>query len=146
MIPRIATFSDLAALLTLESACFEPYRRDSRRLIADTLRDPKREVWVVDSPVRPVVAALFLRFPRKHLRIYSIAVDPKWQGYGLGQILLKRAHESAHERSLDNLRLEVEAARADLISWYERNGFEQSKVLTDFYGANRPALQMQKNL
>ncbi len=146
MILRKATFSDLAALLTLEAACFEPYRRDSPRLIAATLRAPKREVWVVDVAGQPVVAALMLRFPHKHLRIYSIAVDPQWQGYGLGQKLLERAFASANERNLTQLRLEVEAARTDLIGWYEKNGFRQIKVLLDFYGLNRPALQMQKNL
>ncbi len=143
---RRACFQDLSALIDLEAACFELYRRDSSRLIATTLRDPKREVWVVDSPQQPVVAALFLRFPRQHVRLYSIAVNPQWQGDGLGKILLQQALERAVAHDFSVLRLEVESARADLISWYERYGFVVRRTLKDFYGLNRPALQMQKNL
>jgi ribosomal protein S18 acetylase RimI-like enzyme len=143
---RLATTDDLAQLLLLEQVCFEPYRRDTNRLIAATLKDVRREVWLVESTEKSVVAALCLRFPHQHVRIYSIAVDPQWRAFGLGNQLLQRALASACERGLNVLRLEVEAARMDLIHWYERNGFVQKKILPDFYGLNRPALQMQKNL
>jgi ribosomal protein S18 acetylase RimI-like enzyme len=143
---RLAVMSDLPQLLALEALCFEVYRRDTIRLIAATVRDPRREVWVVESLEGHLVAALVLRFPHRHTRIYSIAVDPQWRGSGLGRLLLDRSLASTRERHLTVVRLEVEAARSDLVEWYERNGFVRKKLLPDFYGLNRPALQMQKNL
>lgn len=139
-VPRRADGADLDALVFFERRCFEPRRRDTRRTIAQGLR-PGREVWLVEE-AGGIVAALFLRPEGESLRLYSLAADPAWRGQGLGELLVRTAIRRGRSERFRRLSLEVDAAAAPLISWYERFGFERAERIPDFYGKGGDAWRL----
>ena len=144
---RRAHPADLGELLRLEGTCFEDWRQDSRRVIRGSLANERHEVWVVADPVEPRLrAALYLRIRSQFLWVYSLATDPEFQGAGLGRMLMDVARSRAAQLGLTELRLEADAARDSLLSWYERQGFQRTALLTDFYAPGRHAWRMSAPL
>lgn len=141
---RRAGLSDLDELLRLEQECFEAWRRDSRRMIRESLRNSRHEVWVlpdVDVPGR-VAASLVLRWLPGCLRVYSLATDPSHQGSGIGHRLMAFAKLRAEQAGVRQIRLEADAQRTDLLAWYERQGYARTLLLHDFYEPGRDAWRM----
>ncbi|MBU6301238.1 MAG: GNAT family N-acetyltransferase [Verrucomicrobia bacterium] len=145
---RRAQVSDLEELMRLESVCFEAWRRDSRRMIRESLGNPRHETWVCpDGPGGAgLTATLTLRRLPGRLRVYSLATDPHWQGRGMGRFLMDFARGRAAECGLPVMRLEADADQASLLEWYERQGFTRETLLKDFYAPGRDAWRMISNL
>jgi GNAT superfamily N-acetyltransferase len=61
-----------------------------------------------------------------HLLVQNVAVDPAWQGRGLGRALLARAEEEARGRGLGELRLYTNAAMHENLRLYARLGFVET--------------------
>lgn len=142
---RRAETSDLEELMRLEAICFEEWRRDSRRMIRDSLRNPRHEVWVcpeVESGGERLTATLVLRWLPGALRVYSLATDPERQGSGMGRFLMDFARRRAEESGVRAMRLEADAGRKGLLGWYERLGFTRETLLKDFYAPGRDAWRM----
>ena len=143
--PRLAFDADLTELLRLEMECFEEWRRDTPRVIKNSLHHPQREVWVIpDDETGGLAAALFLRWDSGRLRIYSLATDSRHQGQGLGRLLMRFALNQTVRLHADCVILEVDSDRADLLSWYERMGFRRFKLLRDFYAPDKDAWRLIK--
>ncbi len=142
---RRADAADLDELLRLEEVCFEDWRRDSRRMIRESLKNPRHEVWVQpDLKAEPgrLAATLVLRWHLNALRVYSLATDPSRQGSGLGRGLMDFARCRAQDCGVRTMRLEADAGRQDLLEWYERLGFTRETLLQDFYAPGRDAWRM----
>ena len=142
---RRAVAADLDELLRLEEVCFEDWRRDTRRMIRESLRNPRHEVWVqpdADAAPGRLAATLVLRWHQNALRIYSLATDPARQGSGLGRLLMDFARRRAEESGVRTMRLEADADRRNLLEWYERLGFTRETLLKDFYEPGRDAWRM----
>ncbi len=67
------------------------------------------------------------------------AVNPKLQSLGVGKSLLKEIETLAHRWQLKNIRLTVIQFRSELISFYERCGFNLTGKVEEF-----PALEFSK--
>ena len=144
---RRAMLSDLEELMRLETTCFEDWRQDSRRVIRESLTNPRHEVWVVsDADGGGLTACLTLRLRMPRVRIYSIATDPQRQGSGLGRELMEFSRARARELGANALSLEADAARDSLTAWYERLGFRKTIFLSDFYAPGRHAWRMTAQL
>lgn len=142
---RRAEASDLEELMRLEAICFEEWRRDPRRQLRESLRNPRHEVWVCpDERERgnKLCAALILRRLPRILRVYSLATDPRWQGKGVGRFLMAFARHRAEESGVRAMRLEADAGRESLLAWYERLGFTRETLMKDFYAPGRDAWRM----
>ena len=146
--PHRATPADLDALWRLEAACFEPGRREARRVLRASLKNPRHEVWVLKSATSAdgVSAAVFLRLYAKALRLHSIAVDPTVQGEGLGAALFHFALERGRKLGRTTAILESDCALPHLAAWYQRHGFRPVREIADYYGSNRSALRMRCSL
>jgi len=129
--------------MRLETTCFEDWRQDSRRVIRESLSNPRHEVWVWPSEDgERLLACLCLRLRSSTLRVYSLATDPARQGGGLGGALMDFARRRAQELGVERITLEADAARAPLLAWYERLGFQRETLLKDFYAPGRDAWRM----
>ena len=137
--------NDLARLMELEAACFEPERRDSKVVLQNSLHSPHQEVWVIVHQ-RRIQASLFLRFHPKTCRIHSIAVDPAARGLGFGNRLLSLAHRRARSRGCLRMSLEADARNEKLLLWYESMGYTRVRRLRGYYAPRWDGFRFQRSL
>jgi len=55
--------------------------------------------------------------------ISQMAVEPDWQGRGIGDRLMSQAEDFARQQGLPELALDTSEKAVHLISWYERLGY-----------------------
>ena len=100
------------------------------------------EGWLVDGT--DGLAAVLMLTPRAtDFYIDNIAVSPRDQGLGLGNILLDFALERARHHGLTTIRLTTNARLVRNIDWYQRKGFavEREENLPD-----RKAVHMARHI
>ncbi|MBN2451324.1 MAG: GNAT family N-acetyltransferase [Lentisphaeria bacterium] len=142
---------DLACLAALEIRCFEPGRRARRAALRRSLSGRWQRVRLLEARATPsgppllVGAAVLWPHPRS-LRVYSVAVDPGWQGQGLGLRLMADAETLARRQGCRRLTLEADASDPRLVAWYRRQGYGVRASLPDYYGPGRPAVRMTREL
>src|SRR5690554_5183169 len=128
---RGAVIEDVPNLLALENRCFTGdrlNRRQFRWLIqkghaAVQLLELAAPQESAEGKVGKTLAAyLLILFHRGTAlaRIYSIAVNPNFQGQGLGEFLMQQAEVLALDAGSTALRLEVRSDNAAAINLYKR--------------------------
>jgi ribosomal protein S18 acetylase RimI-like enzyme len=127
--------------MDLEAACFEPERRDSRKVFRHSLSSPHQEVWVIRDG-KEITGSLILRFHPHTCRMHSIAVSPSHQGRGIGRKLLDKAVSRARARACSRIHLEADANNKPLLTWYQSHGYTPVATLPDYYAPNWPALRL----
>jgi glutathione synthase/RimK-type ligase-like ATP-grasp enzyme/ribosomal protein S18 acetylase RimI-like enzyme len=146
---RRSQLNDLDLLLKLEQKAFPYFQQSSRRTLDLSLKSSFQQVWIAefstDSGKSPV-GSLVLYLYKKTIRVFSIVVDPDFQGKGAGQALLEKAYQIAAEKGAERISLEVYAESRKLINWYKKAGFESTELLTDYYELGRDGLRMVKEL
>ena len=80
------------------------------------------DVWIAEILDKPV-AVLVVEANPDFLMVYSVAVDPRWQGKGLGKALLAYADQCAIKRGLREIRLHTNSKLLRNIGLYESSGF-----------------------
>ncbi|PXB97623.1 GNAT family N-acetyltransferase, partial [Pseudomonas aeruginosa] len=120
---RPAGVDDLSALVELENRCFD-YDRLSRRNFQWMLTRAHASLTVAEGDGGVLGYALVLFHEGTSLaRLYSIAIDPRARGIGLGQKLLEAAEQAARDNDRAYMRLEVRPDNRGAIALYERNGY-----------------------
>ncbi|KKI88842.1 hypothetical protein WQ54_29210 [Bacillus sp. SA1-12] len=70
----------------------------------------------------------------QHVMEIDLAVDPDYQGKGIGRKLLETYMQLAIEKGIYKLSLRVLATNADAIQFYKKCGFiEQGRLINEFY-------------
>ena len=83
-------------------------------------------VWVAD---RSAVAGYVILVPHPdHLLIENIAVDPRFQGLGIGRDLMAFAESRAQHLGLTQLRLFTHVAMVENRQFYSRLGYREVEV------------------
>ncbi|HUR25328.1 MAG TPA: N-acetyltransferase [Candidatus Thermoplasmatota archaeon] len=142
---RRATLRDHDALRALEDTAFQPWRRASRKSLRRSLVSPRQSVWLVPhSDGKAAAAFLVLWHHRSRLRVYDIATDAKLRGQGHGLALMRHAEALARKDGCKDVSLEADAKDAQLIAWYERQGYHIVERLPSFYAGGRPAVRLRK--
>ncbi len=139
---RLARKEDLKGLISLEKEAFEEYRQSNQESINRTISSDKQILCVKESDDHKICASLTLRVYKEALRIMSIAVLKDYQGKGYGLEMLKIAKDIGKVLSCRRLILEGDASNYRLIEWYEDFGFEQEKVLNNYYKEDSHAIRM----
>jgi ribosomal protein S18 acetylase RimI-like enzyme len=138
--------SDLDALFVLEWTVFktEPL---SRRSLRHFLVSPSAKLIVAQHRGNLAGYVLIRYSSRSTLaRVYSIAVDPKLKGQGLGGHLLAAADKDANRRHCRAIRLEVRKHAARAIKLYKRSGYYRFGTYPKYYDGRFDALRFQKAL
>jgi ribosomal protein S18 acetylase RimI-like enzyme len=143
---RTAAIDDLDALVDLEKRSFfgdEISRRSFRYLLtkahATTLADVEGD-WT-----RGYVMLLFSNVTAL-ARLYSIAVDPKARGKGVGRALVEAAEKVALDHDCVTMRLEIREDNTASIALFKACGFRQFGEVADYYEDHAAALRFEKNL
>ena len=130
----------------LEKACFESDRLNLRRF-KYWIKASHRVFLVVESDHVIVAYGLVLLHKGTQLaRLYSLAVDDKARGKGIGKMLLKALEEAASEQGKIYMRLEVASDNDSAIALYGAAGYRIFSWLPDYYEDHRNALRMQKRI
>lgn len=138
-----ANLLDLAALRQLEKICFEKDAWPILDLFAiltwpEIIRlkavDNGEMIGFVGGDPRPSQSVAW---------IATIAVDPHYQGRGIGRMLLQACEEQI---SLPRMRLSVRTSNYNAISLYEKVGYQMVDVWKRYYSDEEDALIMEKLL
>lgn len=148
---RDATDADLKGLSALEEQSFASDRmaeRSFRRLLA---RPSARVRVAVAAPAggQGGILGYHLVLMRKNsavARLYSIAVEARRRGGGLGERLLADAEAVAAGARRRILRLEVHERNRPAIALYERRGYRPIGRYAAYYADRADALRYEKRL
>ena len=95
-------------------------------------------------------ATVYFRKNSKVSHLESIAVDPDFQGYGIGKILLNEVEKISVEMKCSRIVLETFEKNVSALKLYERNGYTVRELVPDYYhtpyGDSRNAIRFQKKL
>lgn len=80
--------------------------------------------WVVESE-GVILGGLIMVFENDKASVANIAVDPKFQGHGIGGGLMKFAESKATERNFSELHLATHLLLDENISLYRHLGWEE---------------------
>jgi ribosomal-protein-alanine N-acetyltransferase len=67
--------------------------------------------------------------------LLNLCVDPRWQGLGLGRMLLEHAVQWAQQMGVDSMFLEVRPSNKAGITLYRKHGFRVVGERPDYYRA-----------
>jgi len=146
LVLRPATRLDVAALARLEAAVFEA-DRISGRSFREFVDGRSSAVIAAEDGGRIVGYALVLfRAGTAVARLYSLAVDARERGRGVGERLLDAAEAVARDREALFLRLEVRADNAAAAALYAKAGYRTFGRHLDYYEDHTDALRLEKPL
>ena len=142
---REALEADVPAVLACLKEAFEPYRKKYSAeafldtvLTAQTLKHRMRRMAVfvavleADDSIIGTVACNLVSPEEGHLR--GMAVLASYQGAGIAQRLLERAEAELRARKCVRITLDTTEPLQRAIRFYERNGYQPSGRVTDFFG------------
>jgi ribosomal-protein-alanine N-acetyltransferase len=141
---REASPGDLDALLELELAGFDrdAFRRGQLRYL---LNRANATTFLLEEDGKVLGAAIMLWRKNSSVgRLYSIVVDPAFQGQGLGRKLLKACEDAALRRGCASLSREVRADNQRAILFYQRHGYRTTESLPGYYADGAAGLRMVK--
>lgn len=137
---------DLGALLELETISFEGDRL-SRRSFIRWIKGENRVFLVLEVDGQVMGYGLVLLHKGTRLaRLYSIALDPRTRGKGLGKALMLALEAEAVEEGRLFMRLEVSKQNLAATKLYERLGYSVFGELEGYYEDHSDALRMQKRI
>jgi len=143
---RAATLDDARAILELESLF--PSDRMSARSVRRFIASSSARVWVAVRGKDLVLGnlVLLLRAGSRAARIYSVVVDPRARGLGLGHRLVQAAERHAAKAGRTQVSLEVRADNVAARALYDRRGYVVERELPKFYDDGADGLRLVRVL
>ena len=144
---RPARLADLDALIALERRYFTSDHQISRRGFRHFIGSSKSAL-IVAQVSGEVAGCVLVNYRRssKAARLYTIAVDERFQRRGVARRLLAAAEADAKRRGRGLMRLEVRADDAGAIALYESSGYRCFGRRPRYYDGRIDALRFDKPL
>ncbi|WP_343025427.1 N-acetyltransferase [Massilia sp. MP_M2] len=143
---RLATTSDIVALVAIENASFPGDRLDRRRF--RYLLTQANSVTVVDvdgAAVRGYIL-LLLRTGWRGARVYSLATHPAHLGCGVAARLLTAAEHWAAAHDCMEVRLEVRTDNTASLALFRQRGYVAFGRHAAYYHDGMDALRLRRIL
>jgi len=118
-VARISAQAYTAAYLPVVGRAPKPATEDYAPWIASN------DVWLLEA-AGEVRGVIVLERRADHLYIYSIAIEPKFQGHGHARELLRFADQEAKAMGVDTVRLHTNPRIAGNVMLYRRNGYVET--------------------
>ena len=126
---------DLRGVLRIEEAVYtQPW---SHRLFAEELAQRKSRAYRAAWVGRAIVGFAGQMFIDDEAHVNNIAVDPAWQGRGLGAVLLLDLVRTALDRGARHLTLEVRVGNEPALALYRRFGMAAGRGATQLLPGHR---------
>ncbi|MFT6389752.1 MAG: ribosomal protein S18 acetylase RimI-like enzyme [Cellvibrionaceae bacterium] len=147
---RLARNEDLAALTTIENACFDSDRLSSRSF-RRWLKAEHGILLVVERETElafDIVAygLVWCHKGTRLARLYSLAVMAAMRGQGVAEQLLQQLEMLTAEQGYLFMRLEVAKSNISAIRLYEKSAYRIFGEHSDYYQDHSDALRMQKRI
>ena len=81
--------------------------------------------WVVESETN-IVGGLIMALENNQAWIANIAIDPGFQGQGLGGKLMKLAESTARDNDCSQIHLATHVLLIENIAWYRNLGWQET--------------------
>lgn len=135
MTVRDATPRDIDALLELERACYPPNQAYSREEYRYALTRAKAVNLVLEEPSEALVGFVGAFYHRTHRlgHVYTVNVDPRARGRGLGRALMEACHERLRALDMRRVVLEVNVENEAAMRLYEAVGYVRARRLKGYY-------------
>jgi len=147
---RAATLKDLDELVRIEQAAFDPqkYPVTSRRQFYYLLTKGVGEIWTSIDARGRITGHIVLFFSKRWRvgRLYSIAVDPEFQGGNIGKALFAAAEKRCIEKGLEGILLEIRSDNGQHKNRYIQAGYKVLSLLPEYYPDGSSGLKMGKGL
>ena len=140
---RKATCGDAAGILECLRAALGEYRADyTEGAYLDTVLTPESlearlstsAIFVALDGMRRVIGTVGSQADQEEGHIRGMAVRPEWRGAGVAQQLLERVELELLERKCRRVSLDTTEPLRRAMRFYERNGYERSGKVADFFG------------
>jgi ribosomal-protein-alanine N-acetyltransferase len=128
---RAMTPHDVRAVVALERKVFsDPW---PETLFREALRETSLTTALVVEDAGTVAGYALCTFVSDEAHLENLAVQPERRGMGMAQALLAALLDLAADRACSYMALEVRAANARAIRFYERNGFQSVAIRKNYY-------------
>jgi GNAT superfamily N-acetyltransferase len=115
---------DLDALLEIDAASFSPFWRFSRDGLEEAIQATSRSTTLaIKGGEGEPIAYAVVGFGSAISYLQRVAVDPKWQGHGMGRSLVRVAARKAKAAGARVLLLNTQTDNDPAITLYEDEGF-----------------------
>lgn len=117
---------DLEAMLTIDWSAFpEFWRFDHLSLVESTQATSKSSVFVIKDGDLGIAGFAVVGYGHAISYLQRVAVEPKWQGQGMGRSLIRAAARSARRHGSQALLLNTQFDNSAAIGLYETEGYTQ---------------------
>lgn len=141
---RLAGRNDLASLVRLEETAFNTDRFTKDQI--EYLLVRSRATTFILEDKNGVIGSACVLWRKSHsvARLYNLAIDPAYQGRGLGAKLLKECEIEAVRRECPRITLEVRQDNVNGIKFYEKQGYGIVAYMSDYYHDGTTGIKMAK--
>ena len=115
---------------TTEAFLLEGLRTTEKELIAIIATNKNTVLKYTDS--NQIIGSVLLVEKEQQLYLGMLTVSPELQNSGIGKKLLQQAEVIAAARGLFKIVMTVISVRSELISWYKRNGYQDTGLREPF--------------
>lgn len=117
---------DLELMLAVDTAAFEEFWRFSRAALAESLQaTSKSSVFVIRDGDLGITGYAIVGYGHAISYLQRVAVDPKWQGSGMGRSLIRAVARSARRQGSKALLLNTQLDNMTAAGLYETEGYVQ---------------------
>lgn len=131
---REMTTADMDSVMYIETASFAiPW---TRRSMEGELGNPMKLYYVAVLDGKVIgYAGMWHVVTEGH--ITNIAVDPEYRGMGAGNALMTKIMETAEEKDMLGVTLEVRKSNETALGLYKKHGFVLSGIRKEYYEDNK---------
>ncbi len=117
---------DVDQMLSIDRAAFDPFWRfDRTALVESTQATSKSSVFVIRDGDLGITGYAVVGYGHAISYLQRVAVDPKWQGEGMGRSLVRAAARSARRHGSKALLLNTQRDNEPALGLYEAEGYVQ---------------------
>jgi ribosomal protein S18 acetylase RimI-like enzyme len=135
--PCIATLKDIPSLMYIESRCF---KKKDRFSYLQFWYGIKKKRIIINGYYPMTLGYIYFIKNNNYRRIYSLAVERAYQGFGIAQTLIKQIPIDLP------IILEVRINNHRAINFYHKNGYKQYGIKHNYYNDGMDAVLMRRDV
>jgi ribosomal protein S18 acetylase RimI-like enzyme len=117
---------DLDLMLAVDTAAFDRFWRFSKEALSESLQaTSKSNVFVIRDGDLGIAGYAIIGYGHAISYLQRVAVDPKWQGLGMGRSLIRAVARSARRQGAKALLLNTQLDNTMAAGLYETEGYVQ---------------------